>query len=257
MTTTLVVARFDEDIRWTRKAAREQWLDNIIVYNKGPVENIKYLQDNEKIKTIQVTNEGREGGTYLKYIIDNYDALPDKIWFTQGCPFVHSPDFMNLLSESSVQIYSHKSFQPLTCQYTTPLPIFSISDDDENFIQGNQVVQYYINSSTQQTLGKHAFFDFAHFLKVAELNLKIPPRFANYFEFLSESIGVPAPQKVMPYCWSAIFFVSKKAVLRHPKCVYEKLKAHLYQNDPVTGGVEGYALERFWQYLFTLESWKT
>lgn len=63
----IVVARYNED-PWS-------WLpkdDYVIVYNKalgGDLPNI-----------------GREAHTYLTYIVENYDNLPDVVFFTQGAP---------------------------------------------------------------------------------------------------------------------------------------------------------------------------
>ena len=44
----------------------------------------------------------------LSYIINNYEQLPDNIWFVQGNPFDHSPDFLNLMSENVIQNYIQK-----------------------------------------------------------------------------------------------------------------------------------------------------
>lgn len=81
---TMVVARYNENL---------DWLENIpwhyIVYNKGgdlPTW-IKY-----EIKLHH--NIGREVYTYLTYIIDNYDALPDYTIFAHGHPFDHSREFI-------------------------------------------------------------------------------------------------------------------------------------------------------------------
>ena len=68
------------------------WIKNIIVFNKGNDDvNIKYT---DKINVISIENVGREGETYLQYIINNYDSLPEHIWFIQANPFEHSPDHL-------------------------------------------------------------------------------------------------------------------------------------------------------------------
>ena len=61
-------------------------IKNIIIYNKGK-DDIPDFK-NDKIKILNVPNTGREGGTYLDFIIDNYEDLPEEVWFTQGNPFV-------------------------------------------------------------------------------------------------------------------------------------------------------------------------
>ena len=77
----LVVARYKEDLGW---------LNNInipkTVYNKGP----DHIPD-----SIKLENRGREAETYLRYIIDNYDTMPQRVFFTQGNPFDHCPRFLD------------------------------------------------------------------------------------------------------------------------------------------------------------------
>jgi hypothetical protein len=81
----IVVARYNEDISWTKQ------FDNVIIYNKGSsLNNINNL--------ITLNNVGREGHTYYKYIYDNYDNLCDYTIFLQGNPFDHSPNIINNLN---------------------------------------------------------------------------------------------------------------------------------------------------------------
>lgn len=74
----VVVAKYDEDISWTKKYR------NVKVYDKlrGDLPNI-----------------GRESHTYLTYIVENYHRLPEVVFFTQGCISDHDYedfDFINL-----------------------------------------------------------------------------------------------------------------------------------------------------------------
>ncbi len=63
----IVVARYNEDISWL-----PQGDPYVKVYDKGPGGNLP--------------NIGRESHTYITYIVDNYDNLPDIVFFTQGSP---------------------------------------------------------------------------------------------------------------------------------------------------------------------------
>jgi hypothetical protein len=64
------------------------WLEQVIypftVYNKG---------DELPFPHTPLVNAGREADSYLWYIIDHYDTLPDFVVFCQGNPFDHCPDF--------------------------------------------------------------------------------------------------------------------------------------------------------------------
>ena len=77
---TIICSRFNEDIHWTKP-----FIKNLLVYNKG-LENINYIP---KSNILNLPNCGREGGSYLHFIINNYDSLPEHMLFIQGHPFDH------------------------------------------------------------------------------------------------------------------------------------------------------------------------
>jgi len=84
MTICIVVARYNENIEWTKQ------FTNVIIYNKGN----KLTDYNDII----LNNVGREGHTFYKYIYDNYDKLENYTIFLQGNPFDHSPNIINDLN---------------------------------------------------------------------------------------------------------------------------------------------------------------
>jgi hypothetical protein len=70
----VVVARYNESIDWTRNLPYK-----VHVYNKGDA-----LEG-----TIPLENIGREAHTYLHFIVENYNSLPEFVLFLQGNPFDH------------------------------------------------------------------------------------------------------------------------------------------------------------------------
>ena len=80
----LIIARYDEDIRWSNKYLNYK----ITVYNKS---------NNEIENTIKLSNIGRETHTYFTHIINNYNNLSDWLFFTQGNPYDHVIDYDNIL----------------------------------------------------------------------------------------------------------------------------------------------------------------
>lgn len=80
----VVVARYEEDVTWTKS------ISNVIIYNKGKPLDSSYNQ-------IGLANVGREGHTYYTHIYCNYDNLADYTIFLQGDPFPHSPNLMSNL----------------------------------------------------------------------------------------------------------------------------------------------------------------
>jgi hypothetical protein len=76
----VVVARYNENLKWI-----EPLIDICVIYNKG-VDDIPYEYK-------RLPNVGKEGESYLRYIIDNYDDLPDYVAFTQGEIIDHVSDY--------------------------------------------------------------------------------------------------------------------------------------------------------------------
>jgi Protein of unknown function (DUF3431) len=71
----LVVARFNEDISWLNEVKIPS-----IIYDKGELsENGVQLEN----------NIGIDSDTHLTFIIDNYEKLPHRVFFSQGNPFDH------------------------------------------------------------------------------------------------------------------------------------------------------------------------
>jgi hypothetical protein len=96
----LVVARYNEDLSWVKDI-------NIphIIYNKGE----EILDETLNIKILP--NIGRESNTYLHYIIEYYNNLPENIIFSQGNPFPHCNNFKEMIQNyelnNSVYNLSH------------------------------------------------------------------------------------------------------------------------------------------------------
>ncbi len=86
---TLVVSRYNENLDWLKNVS---W--NYIVYNKGEDNLPEWIKNK-----IRLANIGREAHTYLTYIIDNYDNLPEYTIFVQGNPFDHSNKLIDKIGE--------------------------------------------------------------------------------------------------------------------------------------------------------------
>jgi Protein of unknown function (DUF3431) len=97
----IVVARFNEDIRWLTPVMK-----HCIVYNKGTPLHL----ENE----IMLKNIGRESDTYLQFIIRNYENLPDVVVFTQGNIKDHiSTDNIKFLLELKDHAQQHGISKPM------------------------------------------------------------------------------------------------------------------------------------------------
>lgn len=71
----LVVARYNEDLSWVEDLGVKY-----TIYNKG---------NDISLPCIKRENLGREGETYLNYIVSNYESIDSTTVFLQGHPFDH------------------------------------------------------------------------------------------------------------------------------------------------------------------------
>jgi hypothetical protein len=87
-----VIARYNEPIEWIKDLGFDY-----IIYNKGEKISLDLIGTE---KVIEVANEGREAETYLRYITENYEEIPDLVVFLQGNPFDHFPRLFEVLKEN-------------------------------------------------------------------------------------------------------------------------------------------------------------
>jgi hypothetical protein len=84
----VVVARSWENIDWLKECKRP-----FVVYNKGK-HDIPFPAN-------CLPNIGRDGHTYLQYIVENYYNLRDYTFFIQGDPFEKCPHIMRQLNQDN------------------------------------------------------------------------------------------------------------------------------------------------------------
>lgn len=73
--TKYIIARFNEDLNWLHPISHET-----VIYNKGN----SLASQNVLLDIHVLPNVGRESHSYLTYVIDNYDNLPEVLVFSQA-----------------------------------------------------------------------------------------------------------------------------------------------------------------------------
>jgi hypothetical protein len=100
MNLVVVVCHFNRNLDWLNELTYPY-----IVYNKNPENNDKFEKN--------LPNFGFDTIAYLKYIVENYNNLPDYVCFSQDYPFDHCPSFIDKVNQ-----FDFKSeFYPLGCTY--------------------------------------------------------------------------------------------------------------------------------------------
>jgi hypothetical protein len=118
--TTVVVARYNENIAWTDSLQHD-----VVIYNKGGV----HLKQNN----IQLPNFGREADTMLYHITKQYNCLSEQTVFLQGDPFDHCWDVLKLISDnldSDQLVWLGSNWGPVTKRFDSMpgayLPILDV-----------------------------------------------------------------------------------------------------------------------------------
>lgn len=119
--TKYVVAVYREDVRWVFDID-----DDAYVYFK----NRKTMEDMPREFTNQVLlpNVGRESHTYLMFILNHYDDLPENVIFTQGCFNDHCPD---LLEEPKIRHSVYLSHQIISVKDSLHIHLGYLGNDVE------------------------------------------------------------------------------------------------------------------------------
>lgn len=110
----VVISKYKEDVSWTKDLRHE-----FIIFNKN-VEDNPHYQNN-------LPNFGREGHTFINYIVENYDNLPDYNVFLQGNPFDHCPKVIDIVNNFDFKT----DFLPLGNLYTYELNLTYNSIDEQ------------------------------------------------------------------------------------------------------------------------------
>ena len=194
----IVVARYNEDIQWLAPLA-----DKCVVYNKGQPLGLP----GERMRT----NVGLESETYLHYVIDNYNNLPDYVVFTQGKISDHrgsdSVDhILQMLEEAKL--------------YGKSVPLVNTATN------GDWVWQPDWNRHMQGDYKNNVFIVFEDWF-----TMHVRPTF---------------PRPMLVYS-NALFAVKKELILANSLEYYEKL---VQETNHSVKPIEAHFFERSWYYIF-------
>lgn len=259
MDTELVVARYNEDLSWLFKVNNKK----ITIYNKG--NNINY-------NNIKLPNIGRESHTYLTHIIKNYDNLADITIFTQGDPFFHSPDFLNLIEKPEL----FEPIQPLSTYYSPSfnnasnnnkkiilekgflkkgIPPKSVVNKTQNlWINNNKVyVEYFDNDGVTF----YPDYYYSEFIYKYINDIQKIFKFKSYIKFIKDrykltNINISLLQ---PMCYAGLFAVSKKIIKSKKIDFYKNILKLLLEDYEKYNIDSGLLLERLWLIIFNYQKY--
>lgn len=248
MTTTFVIARFKEDIEWLTQLPENSI---IYLYNKGNEIDTSKLPKNVKLKNI--ANYGRESNTYLHYMIN--DFIPnesDFTIFTQADPFEHSPDFINLVSNTE----KWRDIQPLSLLWIAEknIPPLQILED----ARGDWLENYAVRAEhfSLRTWAPLSFFDDGAWgIGKTYRQKHLLPTGTNIAAHFFDMVGL---QKLKEQALNAEFGVFSYGAIYGVRS--DLVRKFIYETDPRTfdrlnllsraDPNYGYIYERIWLHFF-------
>ena len=185
----VVLAHFNENLEWAKSVH-----EHCVVYDKG---NSDLSEFKKFIEVIRLENIGREGATYLTFIIDHYPNFPDYTVFTQGNISDHVksvPDFKQDIidiASGSVNPSEYTGLNKMRCSagWST---VTNFSDPSHNGLPLKEIYNILYDEHTD-----------------------------NNGSWRCNLCG--------------IFMVSRTGLLFHSKAFYETLYDWLMDNEPIAG----------------------
>lgn len=194
----IVVARYNEDLSWLPNGDPK-----VKVYDKGSGGNLP--------------NIGRESHTYLTYIVQNYENLPDVVIFTQGSMYDHG----------------YKSYEQF----------LKLSDDKShsNNLTHYPYGQFFYDYNTSEWNSDHLYAWKEQNDPIDNLG------FRKWFKTYVDVENVHDFKEGIDFWMGAIFSIRRECILSRPKEYYKRLLEYI----PKTKNPEvGHFLERSWYYIF-------
>ena len=234
----IVVARYNEDISWTKK-----YQPNIIIYNKG---------DDHIDSSIPLPNVGRESHTYLYHIISNYNQLADRTVFVQG----GQPSFGYSGTGKGGHLYSNYYFDDYIYGHGDPELIVTsaVSTDLEKLYIRKGYNKYQnidrpiskmpLNNIQDHWLSPTSFTHFRTYLQQLKSSQKGNHNLKSFWKkYISNNYPLPP---ILYYNQGAQFSVSRRVIQRKGLDYYRQLIQEL-EHD--INPYQGYYLEWLWPYI--------
>jgi hypothetical protein len=242
--TVMVIARYRENIAWIDSVSEEI---DIFVINKGaPLDSAAFQR--RDVHIVSRPNLGREADSYLSFMERGYHRFYERVIFTQGDPFCHSPDFLALLS----QIDKWSDTQPLGCRWSVHKalpPPHLVATDKEHWLGDFRIRKELFSLFTLGTVRYHdrgiirVLEDYQRFHGLPH-GSNIAAHFFSTVSLLNLS-RLAAKADLGMFTFSALFSVKSDAISRLPQRALIAMR-QLCQQDRL----HVYIMERFWLHLF-------
>jgi hypothetical protein len=210
---TIIVSRYNENLEWLNHEPFNNY--QYIVCNKG--NNDSYLKTHNFKKEIKLENVGREGHTYLYYIITHYNHLSNINIFLPG-----SVNLENKYNKAKKLINEINKYNSSVFLY-----------DDYHFNIKNELYHFKIDEYVSTEIANRT--EGSEKIQISPIR----PYGKWYEAFFGENI-------TNHFIKNGVFSVSKEDIIKKPKSYYEQLIKEVETPNPE----QGHYLERSWEAVF-------
>lgn len=197
-----VISKYNMEVDWVYKINN---INNIFIYDKNAVGIILDTNNMPVDPTAIPADKGHESSVYLKYIINNYDYLPDFTFFTHGEEYssYHSGSILDKYNEVVNEINAGKLYYNIN---DTSMLESIVTNNWYNdiLVWYNQYIETYIplNSlpHTDWTVGYRGS---SQFLVHKSLIKKLPKEFYEnlYNWIITTDMPIEKSGKFMEWTW--------------------------------------------------------
>lgn len=233
----VVTARCNEDMTWAIDGIKQGILEaeKFVIMNKG---DLNTLPQQLQSQSVPVPNIGLDQYCHLRYIVDNYDILPDVVVFIQAGMNEHH------------DIYEpHYSMQNIKILDNMPKYNLKLSTSDVLLGMIKQVLLYgtTLNNKTYITRNGYMCAYDELTMKTDDEDVVTDGTFKEWF-VTNVRTSFP-PNEIFMWFKNAIFGVSKRYILSQPKSYYETIMSQI-----TTRRAEIlHFIERSWFYMLNMD----
>ena len=209
---TMIVCRFQEDCSWLLDLLGVFPRSQLMLYNRGP-ELSTTFREHSRVHIIEDSNDGNEEVAYLRYILDNYDDLPDNIVFFQP-DIDHNPSIITDIQYGSFPLARCMGYSETMCGIGVPdiSNVPSLVSDPLPHGPGQDTRDEFIRACGLSKLPSR--FANAGCFRVTKQEVQHTPR-RIYYTILQMLVGYfviegrvkyKAYGSIMERCWTGLFF---------------------------------------------------
>ena len=211
----LIVSNFNKNLCWLNNL--ENIVSKIFVYDHDTLMEInEFILNNKKYYYEQIPNKGCEASAYLKYIIDNYDNLPDKIILIHDTEYSwhHTGSIIDLINDNI--------------------------NTDKLYINLNHYRWGHVNTNEEGYIDQFTIND-TYYNIYEKILYKYFGDIRDYGNFLTDYLGCSQ------------FIIKKLCILKNDKQLYIDLYNYCMSDNVLEGhysGGFGYFMEYIWNIIF-------